>query len=159
MAYSRQDSPESIPRIFTEAWNRRDAGKVARLFEEDAEFINVTGLWWHSRPQIEKAHAYGLRTIFKDSRLSLLRTKTKFLSETIAVVQAKMRLSGQTPVGRVAKPGDRETIFTFVLHKKEEQWVCVSAQNTDIVPRQETHVRDEKGRLIAVNYRKEQTEK
>ena len=151
--YSRQDSPESIPQIFTEAWNRRDAGRIAGLFDEDAEFVNVTGLWWHSREDIEKAHAYGLRTIFKDSTLALVRTKVKYLTENIAVVQAKMKLSGQTPVSGVAEPGERKTIFTFVAHQSGGQWRCASAQNTDIVLHQETHVRNEKGQLLAVNYR------
>ena len=158
MAYSRQNSPESIPHLFTEAWNERDAGRIARLFDEDAEFINVTGLWWHNRHDIEKAHAYGLSTIFKDSTLALIRTKVKYLTENIAVVQAKMKLSGQTPVGQATKPGERRTIFTFVVHSKGRQWRCASAQNTDIAPHQETHVRDEKGQLLAVNYRKEQKE-
>ena len=29
-----------------EAWNQRDSGAVASLFAEDAEFVNVTGLWF-----------------------------------------------------------------------------------------------------------------
>ena len=154
MEYSKQDSPESIPQIFTEAWNMRDAQRLAQLFDEDAEFINVTGLWWHSRKDIEKAHAYGLSTIFQHSTLYLLRTRVKYLSEDVAVVQAKMKLSGQTPVDTVARPGERRTIFTFVLHKSGQQWVCASAQNTDIVPNQETHVRDENGQLRAIDYRR-----
>lgn len=155
MEYSQQNKPENIPLIFTEAWNKRDAQKIASLFEEEAEFINVTGLWWHKRADIEKAHAYGLSTIFKQSTLSLIRTKVKYLAEHIAVVHAKMKLSGQTPIGVVESPGDRRNIFTFVLRKTESKWECVSAQNTDIIPNKETHVRDERGRLIAVDYRKE----
>lgn len=153
MEYSQQDSPESIPKIFTEAWNRRDAKKIASLFDQEAEFINVTGLWWHKREDIEKAHAYGLNTIFKDSTLSLIRTKVKYLTEHIAVVQAKMKLSGQTAVGAVKKPGVRRTIFTFVVHKAGEEWSCAAAQNTDIAPGMETHVRDENGQLQVIDYR------
>lgn len=155
MESSRQDTPESIPTLFTEAWNKRDAQRIAQLFDENAEFVNVTGLWWHNRAAIEKAHAYGLSTIFKDSRLTIIHTKVKYLSESIAVVQAKMKLSGQTPVGTVKEPGERQTLFTFVVHKVAGQWSCASAQNTDIVPHQETYIRDEKGQLIPVSYRKE----
>ena len=154
MNYSRQDQAESIPKIFIEAWNRRDAKKIASLFEQDAEFINVTGLWWHNRKAVEKAHAYGLSTIFNKSNLSLLTSRVKFLSENIAVVIAKMKLSGQTPIASIASPGERRTIFTFVIHKTGEEWFCASAQNTDIIPNMETHVRDEKGQLIPVDYRK-----
>jgi uncharacterized protein (TIGR02246 family) len=154
MKYSEMDSPESIPRIFVEAWNQRDASKLASLFNEDAEFINVTGLWWHNRKDIQKAHDYGLRTIFNQSSLKLIQTKVKYLAEDIAVVQAKMKLSGQTPTDEVSKPGMRRNIFTFVVHQAEGKWTCASAQNTDIVPNMETHVRDEKGQLKAVDYRK-----
>lgn len=145
--------PEDAATVFVKAWNERYPQKIAALFEEDAEFINVTGLWWHSRAEIEKAHSYGLNTIFKDSRLKLLKTKLKYLSEAIVVMQAKMKLSGQTPTVEVAQPGERRTIFTFVLRRENERWWIVSAQNTDIIPNMETHVRDEKGQLNAVDYR------
>jgi uncharacterized protein (TIGR02246 family) len=154
MQYSKADSPESIPRIFVEAWNQRDAVKLASIFDEDAEFVNVTGLWWHNRKDIEKAHDYGLRTIFNESTLKLIQTKVKYLAEDIAVVQAKMRLSGQTPTDKVSDPGARRNIFTFVLHRSGEQWSVASAQNTDIIPNMETHVRDEEGQLKPVDYRK-----
>lgn len=157
MHYSPLDTPESIPTVFIEAWNNRDAYTLASLFDEDAEFINVTGLWWHTRKDIEKAHAYGLSTIFNQSTVTLIKTKVKYLTEGIAVVQAKMKISGQTPVGKVAQPGERRNIFTFVVHKQGNQWSCASAHNTDIVPTMETHVRDEHGQLIPVDYRKKES--
>lgn len=49
--------PEEIPSLFVEAWNRRDPNRIASLFDQDAEFVNVTGLWWHDRASIRKAHA------------------------------------------------------------------------------------------------------
>lgn len=159
MAYSPLDKPDSIPRVFVEAWNNRDAAKIATLFMEDAEFINVTGLWWHNQADIEKAHAYGLNTIFKDSTLSIIRLKVKLLTESFAVVHAKMKLTGQTATDGVQLAGRRTNIFTFVVQKSAKEWLCVAAQNTDIVPGMETHVRDEQGKLKAVNYGKSQPAK
>jgi uncharacterized protein (TIGR02246 family) len=54
--------PEAIPSLFAETWNKRDPNALASLFEEDAEFVNVTGLWWHDRASIRDPHAYGLNT-------------------------------------------------------------------------------------------------
>lgn len=159
MDYSPLDSPESIPKVFTEAWNNRDAKKIASLFDDDAEFINVTGLWWHNRKAIEKAHDYGLRTIFNHSTLTLIRTKVKYLNKDIAVVQAKMKLVGQTPIGDVVSPEQRRNLFTFVVHQVGRCWSCASAQNTDIIPNMETQVRDENGHLIPVDYRKKGKQK
>ena len=145
--------PEDIPKLFVQAWNARNARDLADLFSPDAEFVNVVGLWWHNREDIYKAHDYGLKVIFNNSTLELRRVKVKQLSENIAVVHARMRLSGQTEhSGKKAKT--RQNLFTFVVQQIEERWVCVSAHNTDIVPGAETNILTEDNRLKNVDYRK-----
>ncbi|MEM6376904.1 MAG: SgcJ/EcaC family oxidoreductase, partial [Bacteroidota bacterium] len=57
----RIQSPEAIVQTFVDGWNEKDAEKLASIFVEQAEFVNVTGLWWHNKPRIYKAHEYGLR--------------------------------------------------------------------------------------------------
>lgn len=153
--YPRITSPEDIPVRFAEAWNERDANKLAALFDEDAEFVNVVGIWWHNRKDIYKAHEYGLRVIFKDSHLARGKTTVKYLSDSIAVVHSRFRLKNQTPLDD-SEPGQRQTIFSFVAHRVEgdrgKTWSCASAHNTDIKPGKETHlVKD--GEIEAVDYR------
>src|SRR5690625_3369986 len=113
MKYRVPDTPESIPAIFVEAWNRRDPDTIASLFHEDAGFVNVTGLWWHDREAIRRAHAYGLKQIFNHSALRLGTVRVKWLSDEIAVVHDRMTLSGQTSGGGDESPGGRTTIFSF----------------------------------------------
>lgn len=55
------NSPEGVARGFADAWNRGDALAIAALFVEDADFVNVVGLWWRNRRRIREAHAYGAR--------------------------------------------------------------------------------------------------
>lgn len=154
MTYTSLDRPESIPTVFVEAWNARDPDTLAMLFDEDADFVNVVGLWWHDREAIRKAHAYGLTRIFGDSTASLGRVKLRMLSEDIAVVHARVHLEGQTPTGSIERPRPRMTIFSFVVHRTADGWRCVSAQNTDVVPGAETHVVDEDGRMGTADYRR-----
>ena len=146
--------PEQIPELFVQAWNRKNAIELANIFVEDAEFVNVVGLWWHSRQAIWKAHDYGLRVIFPDSTLEVRRIKTQLLSQDIALIHARMKLSGQRALHGINQPGDRQTIFSFVGQQKEKGWVCVSAHNTDIVPGKETHIIDHHGEISSVDYRK-----
>jgi uncharacterized protein (TIGR02246 family) len=153
MNYSALDSPKSIPTVFVEAWNNRDPDKLASIFDEDAEFVNVVGLWWHDRASIRKAHAYGLERIFNRSTLRLVTVKVKRLSDDIAVVHARMSLSGQTPAGEVARPKTRSNIFTFVVHRVPEGWSCAAAHNTDVIPGAETNIIAAEGGLRSVNYR------
>lgn len=147
------ESPDQIPQQFVEAWNRRDAASIAELFAEDAEFVNVTGLWWHSRKAIEKAHAYGLKVIFKNSTLSIRKLQVKYIHPEIAVVHARMLLVGQAATPGTSTPGERQTLFSFVVQQTAAGWLCVSAHNTDIVPGMETNVIDEAGNIRAVDYR------
>lgn len=147
-------TPEDIPKSFVENWNKRRPDLMAALFEEDADFINVVGLWWTNRKDIFKAHDYGLKVIFKDSTLEIIKLKTKMLSGESAVVHAKMKLTGQSSTGN-DKAGERRTVFTFIVRKKEEGfWWIVSAQNTDIVGGAETFIRTEEGELKPADYRK-----
>jgi uncharacterized protein (TIGR02246 family) len=145
--------PEDIPRHFATAWNEKDARKLAGVFSEDADFVNVTGLWWHDRDAIFRAHDYGLRVIFAESTLSVRQTRVRKIGDQVAVVQARFKLIGQSGQGKTTNPGDRMTILTFVVEKRREGWVCVTAHNTDIVPGKETHIVDEEGNLKTADYR------
>ena len=151
--YPPFDAPERIAELWALAWNRRDADALAALFDEDAKFVNVVGLWWHDREAIRNAHRYGLDVIFPESELTVGRVTVKRLRDDVAVVHARMRLVGQSPIGAVEQPGARTTIFSFVVHRTGATWSCASAQNTDIVPGKETHLVDDAGRFGAVDYR------
>lgn len=147
------DAPERIPTLFAEAWNARDPDSLADLFDEDAEFVNVVGLWWHSRAAIRNAHAYGLTRIFNHSTLRVGTVRVKWLSDDVAVVHARMHLEAQTPIGDIVRPGARTNIFTFVARRTSDGWRCAAAHNTDVVPGAETNVVDEAGRLRGADYR------
>jgi uncharacterized protein (TIGR02246 family) len=152
--YKKATEPEQIPALFTEAWMQRDADMLASLFTKDAEFVNVVGLWWRNRDDIRAAHAYGFDKIFGESELILRKTTVKYLSDDIAVVHARLRLKNQTPKGEVKAPSLRYNIFSFVVQKIDDHWICVSAHNTDIIPGAETNIVDEEGNFRSVNYRK-----
>ena len=131
------ERPEEFPAAFQAAWMARDGKAIGALFAEDADFVNVVGIWWEDRAAIARAHAYALESFFSGTRLTLGRVKVRTLGEAHALVHARMRLSGQkAPGGGTA--GDRTTILSFVLRKTAHGWQCVSAQNTDIVPGAET---------------------
>ena len=130
-------SPEDIPALFARAWNDRNPDALASLFDEDAEFVHVTGLCWHDRESIRKAHT---ERIFNKTTLATGETKVKLLSPEVAVVHARMTLSDVEPAGAVTPAGPRTTIVSFVVHRAGDRWLCASAHNTDVVPNTETTV-------------------
>ncbi|WP_237565385.1 YybH family protein [Ornithinimicrobium cavernae] len=159
--------PQDVAAGFAEAWNRGDAGAIADLFSEDADFINVVGFWWTRREQIRHNHAYGFEQIFPGSTMTVERLRVRDLGDT-AVVHARWRVEGQRMPGRgsPARPdtgtdpseaqgraGVRRGILTFVVHRQQDgTWLAVAAQNTDIVPGAQTNVVDDHGRLRPEHY-------
>ena len=142
--------PADFPKAFAKAWHSRDGARIGALFAQDADFVNVTGLWWRDRAAISKAHDYALKSFFSDTILEPGVTTTRQLGPDHAVVHCRFRLSGQTaPDGSLAQ--DRRTILSFVLHRTPEGWQAVAAQNTDVIPGKETHLNA--GGLTAVDYR------
>lgn len=148
-------APEQMPHAFAAAWMARDSRALAALFAPDADFVNVVGLWWRDRTAIETAHAYGLATIFADSRLRVGRVALRALGPGAAVVHARLHLSGQRPHGDTGTAGDRQSVMTFVMQDQGAAgWLCVAAQNTDIVPGAETLQADGSGGLTPRDYRR-----
>ena len=143
--------PEDIPNLFAKAWNAGDAKALADLFVEDAEFVNVVGLWWHNRADIERAHAYGLRRIFKDSYLSARRVEVRRIGDDVAVVHVRWKLAGQTGKNGEALE-ERFTVMVFVAERLGDRWMVVTAHNTDVIPGKETLAAQD-GNIVAVDYR------
>jgi len=114
--------------------------------------VNVVGLWWHNQEDIRKAHSYGFDKIFGDSNLRLMETSVKNLTDDIAVVHARMRLKNQTPSKNDEPTSIRQNMFSFVVKKLTDKWICESAHNTDIIPGTDTNLADKDGMLNSVKY-------
>lgn len=137
MAPSFAAKPEELVERFARAWNKGDAGGIASLFTSDADFVNVVGLWWRSREEIERAHAYGFKRIFGGARLDLERVEVKHLADRVATVHGRWVLRGQAP--HASGPADeRRGVLMLVAQREPEGWLAAAAQNTDIVPHVDT---------------------
>ena len=132
-------APEGFPAAFAAAWMARDGAAIGALFAEDADFVNVVGIWWRDRGAIARAHQYALASYFRRTTLRTGRVRMRRLGADAAVVHCRLRLDGQlAPDGTGAGP--RQTILMAVLRRTPEGWQAVAAQNTDIVPGAETQL-------------------
>jgi uncharacterized protein (TIGR02246 family) len=131
-ARSNEDKVRAIAANFTDAWNRHDMAAFARLFAEDADFVNVVGMWWKNRSEIEAAHAHSHATFFRQSQLRGEVAAVKFLRADLATVHVTWELTGQfEPDGSVGEP--RRGILMLVVGRNDGLWLIHAAQNTDIL--------------------------
>jgi uncharacterized protein (TIGR02246 family) len=119
--------------VFVDDWNAHDMRKFAELFTEDADFVNVIGLWWHGRSEIQKAHEALHATRMKDSHLAATDTAVRVLKPNVAVIHVRWELTGDTGTDGVTQP-PRHGILSLVTVRAGGKWLIASAQNTDVVP-------------------------
>jgi len=123
---------ESVAQAFSECWNRHDMESFGELFAEDAEFVNVVGLWWRGREEIERAHAATHATIFKNSRLAIGEIAVRFLESDIAIARCRWELTGHVSPSGEALSARRGVLMTL-LQRRGGAWKILDAQNTDII--------------------------
>ena len=123
---------QNIVSAFAETWNRHDMQAFSELYAEDAEFVNVVGLWWKGRAQIRAAHEFTHQNLFRHSRLSIDKTAIRFPTPTIAIARCKWTLENhRTPEGIVLPA--RKGILVHVLARNATDWRIIDSQNTDII--------------------------
>lgn len=126
-----------VVQAFADCWNKHDIHGFAQLFAQDAEFVNVVGMWWKGREEIKKAHEFAHATMFRNSHLLIETVAVRFPSESIAIARARWLLEGHvSPDGATLPP--RNGILLTVLSGGPGDWSIIDSQNTDIVEGQMT---------------------
>lgn len=125
---------QTVISSLAESWNRHDMRAFAAVFTEDADFVNVVGMHWHGRHEIEAKHTATHRTIFRNSTLQILDQSVRFLSPSIALAHVWTQVKGAESLRERVAPEIRRTLFTCLLVKEADRWLITAAHNTDIVP-------------------------
>jgi uncharacterized protein (TIGR02246 family) len=117
-----------------ESWNTHDMKAMAALLAEDADFVNVAGLHWKGKTQIEAEHAARHRTNLKNSIWETHNITVQALSQNFALVHIDWGISGDTDFdGTPRQP--REGIFSWLVSKRDGRWLIRAVQNTNNSPR------------------------
>lgn len=123
---------ENVVRAFSDCWNRHDMEAFGQLFAEDAEFVNVVGLWWKGREAIKRAHATTHATMFKDSRLTMTHIEIRFVTPLVAIARSSWELTGHLGPSGEALP-ERRGILMNLVTRRNGGWEIIDSQNTDII--------------------------
>ena len=121
-----------VVEAFAESWNRHDMASFAEVFAEDAEFVNVVGLWWRGRDEIRRAHEFTHGTIFKHSRITVVENRVRALSDDLATVRSRWTLEGHVSPDGAPLPA-RHGVMLNVVRRDGERWRVVESQNTNVV--------------------------
>ena len=123
------DSPERLVDHLIDAWNKHAMEAFGRLFAEDGQFVNMYGMWWRGRAEIEANHARAHAGIFRNSRLAGTPASVQWIGEAVAIVHVAWTLVGHVSVAGEPLP-PRRGILLLVMVRDGEGWAIKAAQNT-----------------------------
>jgi uncharacterized protein (TIGR02246 family) len=133
---STQTAPgvETVVSAVVNAWNRHDMKAFSAQFTEDADFVNVLGMHFLGRPQIEAVHIDLHRTIFKNSMIRAVSTTVRPLNGQFALAHVAWEMTGAGSLPGWNVPELRKGMLSLVLVRAGDRWLITAAQNTEAVP-------------------------
>ena len=125
---------DTVVSAVVEAWNRHDMKAYSAQFTEDADFVNVVGMHFRGRPQIEAVHVDLHRTIFRNSNLRAVSTTVRRVNDQVALAHVAWEMTGAEGLPGWNVPELRKGMMSLVLVRSGDRWRITAAHNTDAVP-------------------------
>lgn len=114
-------TPEEFPRIFATAFAAQDSDKMLSLFQPDATFGSLTGLWAETPEDIRAAFDAESAGIFRAARLVTGKGVLRDLSQNASLLRQRYTVSGaQDETG--AELARFPAMLVAVLERSDAGW-------------------------------------
>ncbi len=128
---SDQKAIEKQVEAFTNSWNKHDFSDLKNYTTPDLDWVNVVGMYWNGRKEVEFAHQTFHNEMFKKTPLKNNWIKIKFITPDAAVAHVSTRAGAyMTPSGYNVPEQDNIALMVFV--KQRGQWLLTSCENVNV---------------------------
>jgi len=117
-----------------DAWNRHDAGLLARLVAVDVDFVTVAGRWLSGRKEFHEWHGLIHRAHLRDSRWTNLAYRSRLLHGTLTLFHLEWRIDNEMRSDS-SRRRSRLGVFTWIVSAEGEATEIVAAHNTNLAER------------------------
>ena len=113
---------------YVESWNHHAGKGFGTGFSKDADFINIFGMTFSGREEIEDRHVEILQTFLKDSTFEVTDLKLREAAPEVVIALVSWKVDGlQKP--RMSKEVIHG-VFSHTFVKTDGSWEIVACQNT-----------------------------
>lgn len=124
-----QQAIERQVEAFFTSWNKHDFGDMKNYIAEDCDFVNIVGMHWKGRADIQYAHQVFHKLSFQDIPLAKRAVSVRFLTPDVAVAHVLMHVMKAYIAPDGSKAGDNDALATFVLVKRNGTWLAEAIEN------------------------------
>lgn len=127
-----KDAIQDVIKNYTAARNDHEGRGFGDSFTDDADFVNIFGMHFSGKAEIERRHIHILQTFAKDSKLQILNTQLREVYPGLVIAIVRWSAEGlRDPGSDISTPGkNSEGIFTQVFIKQNGKWSITASQNT-----------------------------
>jgi uncharacterized protein (TIGR02246 family) len=115
-----------------ERFNRHEAPQPG-AFTQDADFVNVYGMWRRGPAEIEGRQRERMETVLKDAKITLLDLRIRFIRPDVAIVHETHDMSGMRNADGETMPPHQE-LGIRVMVKEQGKWLTTAFHNTIVRP-------------------------
>ena len=129
---SDRQAIEGLIQNQTTVWNEKGCVGYGEGYAEDATFVNIYGMIFDGKNDIEDRHIKILNTFLKGSKIENTSVVLREVKSDVVIALVQWRLQGyRTPKSDLSLPGEiREGIFTQTLVSDGKKWMITASQNT-----------------------------
>jgi uncharacterized protein (TIGR02246 family) len=113
---------------FTIAWNYHEGHGSADYYAEDADFVNIFGMAFAGKQEIETRHVKIHEAFLKGYTFEVVNLRLREAAPDLVIAHVYWKVSNaQKP-----EESPMKGIFTHVILKKQDKWEIAASQNTQI---------------------------
>ncbi|WP_259016621.1 SgcJ/EcaC family oxidoreductase [Emticicia fluvialis] len=110
------------------SWNRHDYSDMPTYATEDCDWVNIVGMWWQNRKEVEYAHEVFHKGMFRDVTLKLDSVKTRVITPDVILARVYKTIGAyKSPSGTVYPKAQNLLMLLYV--KKNGKWLLTAGQN------------------------------
>jgi uncharacterized protein (TIGR02246 family) len=121
---------------FTASWNSHNFSDMQKYTTDDCDWVNVVGMWWKGRKEVQFAHTAFHNGMFRNTPLTTISSKIKFVTSDVAIAYVVTKIGTYYPPDGINhgtnKAGDEDNMGTLVFVKKAGTWLLTSGENVTI---------------------------
>ena len=128
----------ALYRAVLDAWNARDASRLAELFFEQAQLTGFDGSMLEGRAEIESSFARMFRNYSTPTYVGKVRTAIR-LTEDVVMIRA---VAGMVPPGHHDIDPQLNAVQSLVVVRRQGRWRIAAFHNTPAVFHDRPEIRD-----------------
>lgn len=111
------------------SWNKHDFNDMQKYMSKDCDFVNIAGMHWKGREDVQYAHQAVHEKIFKDIPLEKRAVSIRLVRPDVGIAHVLMHplKTSITPDGSTV--GENDALATFVFVKSNGVWLIEAVEN------------------------------